>query len=200
MNKNTKILIASVIILAFSTGFFGGAWLTNFSAPPYSAKMHRGYPHESKIESPHAYGPRFHASDRYQRNSHMNSKRTNKSRERNTHRRHNKLTSTLNFTEEQLKNYDTHFLSSDSIHHSLFEKIRNTEIKLQNELAKKPIDSTKLQHLKSELLTLNESRLTQRISDMRFFNELLTQEQHQQFESYRKKRGAPFYKKNPRPQ
>jgi len=168
MNKSIKLLIASVIILACSVGFFIGATVFqgSFTLKTTDSKS---------IE-------RDDSNRRWERNR--------SDRKRNKERRlHSSLDSILQLTPEQKVKLDSHRVLNDSLRSLSFEKFKQAETELQEALAAQPIDENAVEQAKKKLLQLNEEQLDQRIKDIRFFSATLTPEQHRSFKALHRKKG-----------
>lgn len=168
MNKSIKLLIASVIILACSVGFFIGATVFqgSFTLKTTDSKS---------IE-------RDDSNRRWERNR--------SDRKKNRERRlHSSLDSILQLTPEQKVKLDSHRVVNDSLRSISFENFKQAETELQDALAAQPIDENAVEQAKKKLLQLNEKRLDQRIKDIRFFSATLTPEQHRSFKALHRKKG-----------
>ena len=149
MNKSIKLLIASIIILACSVGFFIGATVFqgSFTLKTTDSKS---------IE-------RDDSNRRWERNR--------SDRKKNRERRlHSSLDSILQLTPEQKVKLDSHRVVNDSLRSISFENFKQAETELQDALAAQPIDENAVEQAKKKLLQLNEKRLDQRIKDIRFFS------------------------------
>lgn len=164
MSKNMKLLIASVIILACSVGFFAGASI--FQSPFVKAKT---------------IGAKSNDYHRFERRE---ARRPDRQRNRFS------LDSILQVTPEQRIKLDSHRLKNDSLRFSLTNEFKIAEVALQEALGSKPIDEGKVETARKKLLELSEKRLNQRIAGMRFFTETLTPEQYKSFNHFHKRRGA----------
>lgn len=87
------------------------------------------------------------------------------------------LDSALGLSKKQIALLDSNAHACDSIRKQMKRNIRDKERRLQDLLDAETIDEASLQVVRMELLILNEKRLDARISDIRFFQSVLTQEQ-----------------------
>lgn len=160
--SHAKILIACGIILAASVGFFAGSFAFK---DPF-----------------HFRGPKPDAMQQMdpdaQWNGHHKEMRGMLSKEQ--------LDSTLGLSKEQIAQMNAHRTAADSAIKALRKQIRAAEIKLHDILGADNISETDLQAVRTELISLNQQRLDQRIADIRFFRSVLNADQKKKMDEIHK--------------
>lgn len=160
--SHAKILIACGIILAASAGFFAGSFA--FKGP-----CHFRGPQPDAMQQMDPDG---------QWNGHHKEMRGMLSKEQ--------LDSTLGLSQEQIAQMNARRMAADSANKALRKQIRAAEIKLHDILGADNISETDLQAVRTELISLNQQRLDQRIADIRFFRSVLNADQKKKMDEIHK--------------
>lgn len=147
MKKNSTPFWICGLFLAAAIGFFASAALLCREPPP----------------PPPGYSETPNPNHQFSGKKHRDFKR--------------ELDSALGLSKRQIALLDSNALACDSIRKRMKRNIRDKERQLQDLLDADTIDEAKLQVVRMELLILNEKRLDARISDIRFFQSVLSPEQ-----------------------
>jgi Spy/CpxP family protein refolding chaperone len=163
-NNSSKMFIISGLILAASVGFFVSAIVFKGDhKPPCEKQMEsqgdqNSFPSEGGMTLPKgAKGNRgFMMPDPAKA----------------------KMDSLLGLSKDQIAAIEQQKQASDSLRKALSKKIKDAEIRLHDALNAETISEADLKAIRTELLTLNEQRLDNRIANIRFFISTLTPEQN----------------------
>ena len=160
-----KIFTISGLILAASVGFFVSAVVfKGDNRPPYEQGMERFQCDRDSF--PNGNGMGFNKYSQNNRGSMMQGPPKHK------------MDSLLGLSKDQIAAMEQHMKASDSLRKALTTKIRNAEFRLHDALNAETISEVDLKAIRTELLTLNEQRLDNKIANVRFFVSTLTPEQN----------------------
>jgi Spy/CpxP family protein refolding chaperone len=160
-----KIFTISGLILAASVGFFISAVVfKSDNRPPYEQGMERFQCDRDSFPSRNGMG-----SNKYSQN--------NRGPMMQGPSKY-KMDSLLELSKDQTAAMEQHMKSSNSLRKALTQKIRDAEFRLHDALNAETISEADLKSIRTELLALNEQRLDNKITDVRFFVSTLTPEQN----------------------
>ncbi|MCR5028274.1 MAG: Spy/CpxP family protein refolding chaperone [Fibrobacter sp.] len=97
------------------------------------------------------------------------------------------MDSALGLSKEQIAKLDSNGRACDSLRREMSRQIKLAEQELHTILKADKIDEAALQSTRAKLLLLNETRLDQRIQDVKFFKSVLTAEQQKKFKAQESK-------------
>ena len=171
--STNKIFIISGLILAASVGFFVSAVVFNKSdnRPLYERGMERFQCNRDSFPNWNRMG-----SNKYFPNNRMMQGPSKY-----------KMDSLLGLSKDQITAMEQHMKASDSLRKALATKIRDAEFRLHDALNAETISETDLKAIRTELLTLNEQRLDNKIANVRFFVSTLTPEQNKKLQEMHSK-------------
>lgn len=165
LNNSSKIFTISGLILAASVGFFVSAIVfRDDNKPRYEEQMEIGQGDQDLF--PGQNGKAFHKNTKNNRGFMMQGPSKYK------------MDSLIGLSKDQIAAMDQHKQASDSLRKALSKKIKDAEIRLHDALNAETISEAELKAIRTDLLTLNEQRLDNRIATIRFFMSTLTPEQN----------------------